>query len=214
MMRTDDLIRSLGGQASRVSRGTLERRVVGGLVAGGGVTLAIVAVALGFRPDLARAMHGFAFWMKGGYTLSLAVGALLATVHLSRPDALGARWLWLLALPVALLALLAANEMMHMPAHGWRALLMGHSWTRCSMLVAGLSLPIFAGFVWAFRRLAPARLRLAGAVAGLASGASAATLYCFHCPEATATFVLVWYTLGMGIAAGVGTLFGPRLLRW
>ena len=213
-MQTDDLILSLGGQASRISRGTLERRVAAGLAAGAVATLAILAMTLGFRPDLATAMHGFPFWMKWTYTLSLAIGAALATVHLSRPDTLDARWLWLLTIPTGLLALLAIGELVTTPQSGWHHLLFGHSWTKCSMLVAGLSVPIFAGFVWAFRQLAPSRLRVAGAVAGLASGASAATLYCFHCPEATATFVLVWYTLGMLTAAAIGALLGPRLLRW
>ena len=34
------------------------------------------------------------------------------------------------------------------------------------------------------------------------------------CPEASAIFVLTWYTLGIGLAAGLGALLGPRLLRW
>ena len=35
-----------------------------------------------------------------------------------------------------------------------------------------------------------------------------------HCPEAAATFVLVWYTLGMVLAMVGGALLAPRLLRW
>jgi len=27
-------------------------------------------------------------------------------------------------------------------------------------------------------------------------------------------FVLVWYTLGIAISAGVGAIIGPRVLRW
>ena len=81
-------------------------------------------------------------------------------------------------------------------------------------VVFTLALPIFAGLLWSFRRLAPTRLRLTGATAGLAAGAWAATLYCLHCPESSALFVLTWYTLGMGLAAIAGALLGPRLLRW
>jgi hypothetical protein len=55
---------------------------------------------------------------------------------------------------------------------------------------------------------------LTGAVIGLGAGAAAATVYCLHCPEASATFVLSWYSLGIGFAATIGAAIGPRLLRW
>ena len=77
-----------------------------------------------------------------------------------------------------------------------------------------LSAPIFIGLLWSFRRLAPTRLRAAGGTAGLAAGAWGATLYCLHCPEVSAIFVLTWYSLGIALAAGMGALLGPRLLRW
>ena len=90
----------------------------------------------------------------------------------------------------------------------------GRSWHVCTRNVAILSLPIFVGLMLAFRRFAPTRLRLTGAVAGLAAGACAAALYCLHCPEVSALFVLVWYSLGILAAAAIGALVGPRLLRW
>jgi hypothetical protein len=84
----------------------------------------------------------------------------------------------------------------------------------CPFYVLALAVPIFAGLLWSFRRLAPTRLRAAGAAAGLAAGAWAATIYCLHCPEASAIFVLTWYTLGIVLAAAIGALLGPRVLRW
>ena len=91
---------------------------------------------------------------------------------------------------------------------------LGRSWTSCPWLVLMLSAPIFAGLLWSFRKLAPTRLHAAGAVAGLGAGAWAATIYCLHCPEVSAIFVLTWYSLGILLAAGIGALLGPRLLRW
>ena len=91
---------------------------------------------------------------------------------------------------------------------------LGHSWMVCPWLVLALAMPIFVGLLWSFRRLAPTRLRAAGAAAGLAAGAFAATVYCLHCPEVSAIFVLTWYSLGILLAASVGALLGPRLLRW
>jgi len=68
--------------------------------------------------------------------------------------------------------------------------------------------------LWAIRGLAPTRLRLAGAAAGLLSGAVGALVYCLHCPELEAPFLGFWYLLGMLIPTAVGALLGPRLLRW
>ena len=49
---------------------------------------------------------------------------------------------------------------------------------------------------------------------GFLAGAGAALVYCLHCPESTAPFIGLWYTLGMLIPAIAGALLGPRLLRW
>ena len=213
-MNTDQLVITLGSSVTLVRRGLIPRRIMWGVTAGGAVTLAMVVLQLGFRPDLVIAMHSFAFWMKWTYTLSLAVIAILATAHLARPEAQRPRWLWLLAVPIVALAAVAAGELIRTPTSGWAELWMGLSWRICSTRVATLSLPIFAGLVVAFRRLAPTRLRLTGAVVGLAAGAFGATLYCLHCPEVSAVFVLTWYTLGIAVAAAIGALLGPKLLRW
>ena len=96
------------------------------------------------------------------------------------------------------------------------ALRKGKLFDNTSLVVAlvALSIPIFAGLLWSFRRLAPTHFRAAGAAAGLSAGGWAATIYCLHCPEVSAIFVLTWYTLGIALAASVGALMGPRLLRW
>jgi len=73
---------------------------------------------------------------------------------------------------------------------------------------------VLAGIVWAFRRLAPTNLPLAGLLAGLASGSAAAVVYALFCPETTAAFLATWYTLGILAAGLIGLLVGPRLLRW
>jgi hypothetical protein len=213
-MNTDDLIRSLGTDVPPVRRGALRRRIVGGLVGGGLVTLLLISIGLGFRPDLWIAMHGFAFWMKWSYTLSLSLVAIAVTARLARPDPAPLRLLWLLAIPILLLAGLGIGELAKTPARDWLAMWLGGSWKVCPWLVLTLSMPIFIGLLWSFRRLAPTRLRATGAAAGLAAGASAATLYCLHCGEVSALFVLTWYSLGIVLAAGFGALVGPRFLRW
>jgi hypothetical protein len=214
IMRTDDLVLSLTKDFAPVPRRAVERRIALGLAAGAVAALIYIAIRLGLRPDLGMAMLGFPFWMKWLYTISLATGAVVATIHLARPDATPLAGLRLLAPPILVMAVLAGLELARTPSSGWPALLAGQSADVCSLWVLWFSLPIFAGLVWAFRRLAPANLRLAGLMAGLASGASSATLYSLHCPESAALFILVWYTLGMALAGALGALAGPRLLRW
>ncbi|NJL07877.1 MAG: DUF1109 domain-containing protein, partial [Methylacidiphilales bacterium] len=54
----------------------------------------------------------------------------------------------------------------------------------------------------------------AGAVAGLAAGALAATLYAAHCPDDSPLFVASWYGLSIAFVTVAGAALGVRLLRW
>ncbi|WP_420139074.1 DUF1109 domain-containing protein [Sphingomonas sp.] len=213
-MNTEDLIRSLSSDVRPVRRYALGRRIAAGMIGGGLISLLVVGATLGVRPDLFDAMEGFAFWMKWTYAVSLTILAIAATTRLAQPEILPLPWLWLLCVPVLLLAGIGVGELATTPSDLWMALWLGQSWMVCPWLVLGLSLPIFLGLLWSFRRLAPTRLRAAGATAGLAAGACAASIYCLHCPEASALFVLTWYSLGIALATGFGALVGPRFLRW
>lgn len=213
-MNTDALIDRLSADVRPVPRHGRIRRLGLGILAGGAVTSILVALGLGLRSDLGIAMHGFAFWMKWAYTISLGIGAVMITARLARPEPVRLTRFWPLAVPFVLLAIVGLVELAHVPASDWLAMWLGRSWRICPWLVLLLAGPIFAGLLWSFRRLAPTQLRTAGAAAGFAAGAWAATLYCLHCPEVSAIFVLTWYTLGIVAAAGLGALLGPRLLRW
>ena len=213
-MTTDDLIASLAADVRPVPRFAVGRRLAIGIAIGAAVSLLLVAGTLGVRPDLWLAMQGPAFWMKWGYTLSLSVAACFATLRLARPDPGSLRRLWWIAVPIAALVATGISELRDTPRAQWLAMWLGQSWRVCPWLVLATAMPVFTGLLWSFRRLAPTRLRAAGAAAGLAAGAIAATVYCLHCPEVSALFVLTWYSLGILLAAGVGALAGPRLLRW
>ena len=213
-MNTEQLIQSLSADVRPVPRRALGHRVGLGILGGAVVTFVLVVTVLGIRPDLHVAMHGFSFWMKWAYTGSLGIGAVYAVTRLARPTPTSLRSLWLLLVPVLLLAGIGIGELASTPSREWLAMWLGGSWKVCPWLVLTLAMPIFVGLLWSFRKLAPTRLRAAGAVAGLAAGAWAAMIYCVHCPEVSALFVLTWYSLGIVLAAGVGALVGPRLMRW
>jgi hypothetical protein len=213
-MDTETLIDQLAKNLRPVPRNRRLLRLSLGIAAGGAVTLTLIALALGIRPDLASAMRGHTFWMKWGYTISLGIGAVAMTARLARPEAVRLGRFWPVTIPFLLLAVVGVIEMAQVPTAAWLEMWLGQSWKVCPWVLLILAAPIFAGLLWSFRRLAPTRLRAAGAAAGFAAGAWAATLYCLHCPEVSAIFVLTWYTLGMVLAAGVGALLGPRFLRW
>lgn len=73
-----------------------------------------------------------------------------------------------------------------------------------------LSLPALACILWALRGLAPTRVAQAGCAGGLLAGALGAAGYALGCPEAAASFMAIWYTLGIALAAWLGRALGPR----
>jgi hypothetical protein len=212
-MTTDDLIEQLGQDLQPVARRAIERRLALGIMLGIFGSVGLIVATLGIRPDLPEAMGGTSFWMKWAYTTSIALAAAALTFRLARPDAAKFGHWWF-ALPILLLALIGISELAATPRSQWLAMWIGGTASKCPFLVLGLSIPILACLLWSMRRFAPTHLAAAGAAAGLTAGAFAATVYCLHCTESSAIFVLTWYSLGILMAAVFGALIGPRFLRW
>ena len=212
-MKTDELIALLSQDLGPARRGMVLRWLVLGLVTGLAVSALAMMMVLKPRPDLQFAMRDGHFWMKICYTLALAVLGFVIVQRQAKGGADSRGPVMALAAPVVALIVLASVALSAPNANPAR-LVMGDTWMACPWLIVALSLPIFIGLFTALRRLAPTRLEMAGASAGLLAGASAATLYGFHCPEMAAPFILIWYTLGIAIAAGLGALFGRSMLRW
>jgi hypothetical protein len=190
-------------------------RTLGLPMAAATLLAAAAAVAL-LGPLPAREFATIAPWMKLAYTGALALALGLSAFRAGLP---GASWRWPLAAAVAVALVMAAAG-----AQAWwlaepsardRAVLGADgSWMGCSPKVALLALPAFAAATLALRALAPTRLRQAGALAGGAAGACGALAYALSCPEASPTYVALWYTAGIAGCAAAGALAGPRLLRW
>jgi hypothetical protein len=213
-MRTDELVRLLATSAGPAERHAAGHRYAAALGLGMAASAALMLNLLGLRPDLAEAVRLPMFWVKLGFVAWLAWASLAATLRLSRP---GTRLTWVpVALVVPVLAIwgLAGVVLADSPAAARPELIFGQTWKACPWLIAMLSLPLFLALFWAMRGLAPTRLPLAGAAAGLLAGSLGALVYCLHCPELEAPFIGTWYLLGVLIPCIVGALLGRRLLRW
>jgi hypothetical protein len=119
----------------------------------------------------------------------------------------------LAAAPLLLLGAIAV-ELYTVPAAEWAARLTGKNAAYCLVSIPLLSLAPLAAAFFALRNGAPEAPGLTGAVAGLAAGALAATLYATHCTDDSPLFGMVWYTLAIGAVTLAGALIGRRLLRW
>jgi hypothetical protein len=179
---------------------------------GAAVSFAVVLSIYGVQPGLVGIAHGVPMAMKACYALSLVAIAGAMLMPMLRPGNPVPDRRGLFILPLLLLAGLALVQTAM--TSDSMALWLGSSWQRCSLRIASLSVPIFAGACWGIRRQAPLRLRATGALAGLLSGGIAATIYALACSENGAGFVLVWYTLGIAISTVVGAVIGPHVLRW
>ena len=213
-MKTEELVAMLATGAGAVEPHSVARRYAAAIGWGAlGATL-LMAILLGVRRDLAQAVLLPMFWVKLGFVASLAAASVLAAARLSLPGARLGGLPAALAAPVlamwvfAVVVLLGAN-----PAQR-EHLFFGETWRTCPFFITVLSVPVFVAIGWAMKGLASTRLRLAGATAGIASGAIAAVIYSLHCPELAAPFIGFWYVLGMLIPTAAGALLGPRLLRW
>lgn len=213
-MKTDDLIMMLSsGPDVRPAPRPLRASLLP-LSAGVLACVVLMLVLLGVRIDLPQATALPAFWLKVSFSALLAWAGWLAAKRLAAPGARTAALPWYLGAPVVGLWCIAAMFLWQADPGARAPLFWGATWRYCPMLIALLSMPLFIAALRVMRGLAPTRLRLAGAAAGFAAGATAALVYCLHCPEMSPVFVGFWYLLGMLVPTAIGAVIGPRVLAW
>ncbi|MFN3937413.1 MAG: NrsF family protein [Gemmobacter sp.] len=210
-MKTDDLIAALA--ADTRPGPTVVQRLMRVLP----VALAVTAVAFvlfwGVRPDLAAALTSAAV-VKSLLPLGLAGLAGALALVLSRPEARpGAAGAALWALGGILLAALAVSVASGgLPA--LRSALSTPSLAVCLVSIPLIALPLLAAALWALSAGAPRSPAGAGAVAGLAAGGLAATIYSLYCDQDAVQFFLPAYAAAILIVAVLGLGLGARMLRW
>lgn len=208
------LIDLLVADLAPVRRGAVARQMTYGVGAGLLVSLAAVLVLWGPRPDFGDAILAPSFWVKAAFTFALGASGFVALLRLARPEGVAPR-----AVRAALFTVLAMGMaawlQLAVSAPGLRKpLLLGATSGVCPWLIMMLSVPVLWGTLRALREMAPTRLRLTGALAGLTSGALSAFVYAISCDEHAMPFVFVWYGLAIAAVSAAGAMMGPRLLRW
>jgi hypothetical protein len=212
-MQTDELIAQLSTRLEPVKTGAVARLLLCAALVGIAGSVLVMVLMLHPRRDMATAILSFGMWTKLAYTFAIAAFGFWLVERAGRPGADMTRPTLLLAMPVLVIALLAILQM-SAPGADIPRLVLGYSSRVCAFLVTLTALPTLAATFWALRRLAPTRLTLAGAGAGLFAGAAGAFVYSFHCTEGSAPFIAIWYSLGIALTTAIGALAGRHLLRW
>ena len=218
-MRTENLVDLLAEDAS--PPWGLRAGVSTAVVAGIALATILFLADIGARSDIGSALRTVRFPFKFVATIALAVTATRAAAGLGRPDARPGWHAVALGLAPALVACAVAVELSVLPESRWLPSLVGHNARSCLALIPLLALGPLACLLAALRQGAPSRPGLAGAVAGLAAGGIAATLYAAHCDDDSPLFLALWYPLAILIVSedlneliGLAHLSGRRLLAW
>jgi hypothetical protein len=212
-MKTEDLINAIvhDGASRQIS---MAARTSVALLLGGIVAAILFMSLLGVRPDIIPALQTWRFDMKVATTLVCFSVALWATYELARPDADTRRTLLVLALPLALLGVTVACEVIASPTDAWMGRAIGTNSRLCLASITTLSIAPLVALLFALRAGAPRSPAFAGAAAGLLAGGLAATLYATHCVDDSPLFVALWYIPAIALVALMGAAAGRRLLRW
>src|SRR5882724_8388082 len=148
-MKTPDLIAALAAGVSPVDASRADRRFMAKLVAGALVAMVAMLVGLGPRPDIASAVWLPMFWLKLIFPAVLAIAALVMLRRLGRPGTRLGRAPLAVAVPVALVWLMAGAALL-MAGTGERLpLVFGSTWMECPVSIAVLSVPATVLAFWA-----------------------------------------------------------------
>ena len=212
-MKTDDFITALA--ADLPMRPTPVRRALAlALLVSLPVALALLLIALPVRSDIAAVMGDPRFHFKFMFTLSALASGMWLVLRLSRPGAGAGRALAALGVTAAILLTGVTLELFALPRGTWLTALTGSMAAACMVLIPVLSAAPLAAILYALKSGAPDNPAVAGAAAGLLSGAIGATLYATHCTSDSPLFVAVWYVIGISAVTITGRLIGARVLKW
>ena len=179
-----------------------------------GATMTVVALPLGLRDDMAAGHFDPIVLLATGLFLLLGIAASVTVIGMSRPH-VGSEhsgWKWAAAmaalLPVTAIALAMVNGP-HVLDHA-----MPSSGLECVMAGGLLSLISAGALILWLRRGAPTSPEQAGLLTGVAAGSFGIFAYSFHCGASNIYHIGLWHSMTVVVAAAIGRMVVPRLLRW
>lgn len=177
------------------------------------VTLAAVALVEGLWAGAFQGEASPFFWVTNGLLLLLGLASAGAAIAMASPgvgnrhDAPKWAFAMLGVLPVAAVTSILSHE------RGIAALNDDAAWHCVS---SSLLAALFTGAaltLW-LRRGAPVSIQTAGWFTGIAAGAIGTLLYGLSCPLDSVTHLGMWHVVPVALAAIVGRLAVPRLIKW
>jgi hypothetical protein len=213
-MKTEDLVATLVRSVTPVDERAVRRRFAVTQIAAVLLCMVAMLVFIGPRPDWRNAIETPMFWVKLAFPGAVAAASFSLLRRLGHPGMRLGQPAKAVIAPFVVVWLMACAVLANAPASGWPGLILGGSWRQCPLIITALSLPAFVLSFRAISALAPTRLMMAGAAAGMFAGSAAAFAYAFSCIETEAPFLAVWYVVGMLIPTAAGACLGRRLLRW
>ncbi len=194
--------------ALKMSRGLL-------VSAGAAVlTMLVVALLFGIRPDIIAGNLHPVFLLATGLFAMLGIAASVTVIVMSRPQVGNDHggWVWaaamagLLPFTALIMGLVKGPVALEQSSisHGLDCLVVG----------AGLGLIVGTALTLWLRRGAPTSAANAGLLTGIAAGSFGIFAFSFHCQYNDIYHIGLWHSLVVIIAATVGRLIVPSLIRW
>ncbi len=213
-MKSDQLISNLSRRPPRNMGLMPDARVACAALLSLIVVMALSVLWLRPRGDLATLLlvENHLFLIKLFFTVGVSAAVLPIVCDLCVPGR-RIRFGAFLVAPFAVIMLLVLREIAG-PQFDGIGNNVGRAWLDCLWQIPSLAAPAFVILAITARRLAPTDLRLTGASIGVLAGAIGAVGYALHCSHDSVVFVGVAYSFGIIEVAVLGTLLGPRVLRW
>lgn len=211
-MKTDDLIAALAAQPAPQPLWLpgLALRIIG-ITA---LACVVFLLVLGPRADLASALIRPEVVMKTALPALICTIALWLAVRQARPRLHPRAGLAGLALPLGIALGLWLLAFATRAPEARFADVTPPALAECLGLILLISALPATMALRILQRGAPTAPALAGALAGLASSAGAATGYSLFCMQDNPLFYVTWYGAAIGIVTLASAVAGSRMLRW
>lgn len=213
-MKTRDLVTRLASHISPVERNAVPRLLNRALMLGLASSTVLLVALYGVRSDMPELILTTMFWVRLVFPFAIIATAMKLAERLGRPGA-PLKFAWFaVALPIVTMLLAAGSILMATPPGYRLQLMLGTTWRTTTASVVVVSFPPLIAMMHAMKQLAPTRLALAGAGAGLLAGAQGLLVYSLYCSEMAVPFWGVWYVLAIAITTVIGAAIAPHYLRW